>query len=63
MKKKITATLIYTVSVEIEVDEDSLNTEEGLDAAHDKLVDEANSCLIDGVKPVIHDCSEDELID
>lgn len=62
---KITATVVYTVCVEIDVDPDQLETNKGVEAIQARLRDEADSYLSDagGATPIIHEASDERLID
>ena len=61
--KTITATVVYSMSVELEIDPTLLETDEGIETVREKLKDEADFALSDGATPVIHEASDDRLVE
>lgn len=59
---KVTATVIWPVTVEVELTEDEIHSEEKL--AVTKILKAAEGILnLTTVNPIIHDCSDPTLID
>ena len=55
--KTVSATIVYSVGVTIEVEDDTAN-----DQIAEELLAEAEKGDIDKSHPIIHDCSMEELI-
>ena len=62
--KTVSATIIYSSHVTIEVDDDaSMGTDSDLEEIKNQLIAEAEKGDIDKSSPIVHDCSISELID
>lgn len=61
--KKVTALVTYSMSVEIEIDENLLNSDEGIELVKNKIKDQADSQLTDGMDSQIVESNYEILID
>jgi hypothetical protein len=60
---KVTALVTYSMSVEIEIDENLLSSDEGIESVKNKIKDQADSQLTDGINSQIVESSHEILID
>jgi len=60
---KISALVVYRLTVEMDVDESKLNDSQYVEEIRDAIKTRAEKDLIDGVQGVIHECDAPELVE